>query len=108
MSRSGLDGTIIELFGWLWSAHSSSILRWDVSAMSMSRWRASHGSWSTVPIAGRAPRRRLAIIIELAHVSRHGSGWPEDSIFVVNDDPSSLARVAGVPAELLAALTAVS
>lgn len=79
--------------------------------MSMSRRRASPWSWSTVLISGRAPRRRLAIIIELAHASRHGSAWPEDSIFIVNNNPSSLAGVAGVSTELLlmllAALTAM-
>ena len=81
--------------------------------MSMRRRRASHGSWSAVPIAGRTSRRRrLAIIIEFPHASRHGSTCPEDTIFVVNDNPSSLAGVAGMPAELLlmllAALTAMS
>ena len=70
--------------------------------MSMRRRRASHGSWSAVPIAGRTSRgRRLAIIIELSHASRHGSTCPEDTIFVVDDDPSSLTGVAGVSVELL-------
>ena len=103
MSRSGLDGAIVEHFGHLWCAHLSSILRWEATAMSMRRRRASHGRWSTVPITGwESRRRRPSVFIEIAHASRHRSAWvSEDSVFVVNDDTSSLAGVAGISAGML-------